>query len=135
MENLCRHFSDLSVNLQQQLAGQTSTEVPKSIDSQLTTTRRALQAELVCLTGGKISSFKKGKGKNNSNDASVLRSAWKALTTLKNQLYLKIQTVVVIAFKGTSTFLFEQKSSTVVTIQQQASWYLPWVKKTLHCCC
>ena len=86
MENLCRHFSDLSVNLQQQLAGQTSTEVPKSIDSQLTTTRRALQAELVCLTGGKISSFKKGKGKNNSNDASVLRSAWKALTTLKNQL-------------------------------------------------
>jgi len=84
IENLCKNLTDLSNGLQQQLVGDPVVEIPKSIDSQLLSARRALQQELNCLTGATVKTWKKGK--TESSDATVLKSAWRALSTLKNQL-------------------------------------------------
>ena len=87
VESLCRTLADLSSSLQKTFEGVADVEVPKSIDSQVASARQALNTELSCRVGGKIDMAKKGK-KAGSNDAMVLRSAWKALTALNNQLEL-----------------------------------------------
>lgn len=92
MDSLCRALNQLSQGLQQKQAGTTSedarVEIPTSLDSQLGSVRQALQAELYGRVGGiKSSGGRKGKDKKSgSNDAAVLKSAWKALTALKGQL-------------------------------------------------
>ena len=85
---MCRTLADLSSSLQKTFEGVPDVEVPKSIDSQVASARQALNTELSCRVGGKIDMAKKGKNKAGSNDAMVLRSAWKALTALNNQLEL-----------------------------------------------
>jgi len=86
VESLCLCLDQLSAGLREKEGGSMDAEVPSSIDSQLGSTRRALQAELTGRTGGMVAAAKKGKEKIGSNDAMVLKSAWKALTALRGQL-------------------------------------------------
>lgn len=87
IESLCRTLNDLSVSLQKKFDGNLDVEVPKSIDSQVASARKALDTELSCRVGGKLNATNKGKNKTGSNDgAMVLRLAWKALAALKSQL-------------------------------------------------
>jgi hypothetical protein len=84
VDSLCRAFNQLSQGLQGKLNGSPGPDIPTSLDSQLGSTRQALQAELSGRLGGMKSSG--GRKDKPGSDAAVLRSAWKALTALKNQL-------------------------------------------------
>jgi len=86
VESLCRSLDLLSKSILEKHEGNVKTDIPKSLDSQLGSTRQALQSEVSGRNGVKLTTDKKGKSKSGTNDALVLKSAWKALTALKNQL-------------------------------------------------
>merc|ERR1711872_1141269 len=86
VESLCRSLDLLSKSILEKHEGNVKTDIPKSLDSQLGSTRQALQSEVSGRNGVKLTTDKKGKSKAGTNDALVLKSAWKALTALKNQL-------------------------------------------------
>jgi len=91
METFCRSLDQLSKGLLARSGGDITAEIPTSLDAQLGSLRQALQAELSCRHGPRITANdKQGKGKKKNSNAEestkVLRSAWRALTTLKSQL-------------------------------------------------
>eukprot|EP00088_Acartia_fossae_P060918 TRINITY_DN7304_c0_g1_i5.p1 TRINITY_DN7304_c0_g1~~TRINITY_DN7304_c0_g1_i5.p1 ORF type:complete len:563 (-),score=191.05 TRINITY_DN7304_c0_g1_i5:1433-3121(-) len=99
METFCRSLDQLSKSLSAREGGQIDAELPTSVDAELASVRQALQAELSCRNGPKITANSPNANNNNSNKkqkknpnanaddaAKVLRSAWRALTALKSQL-------------------------------------------------
>ena len=88
MESLCRALNQLSESLLQKQGGGDPSlySIPTSIDSQLGSTRQALQAELYGRLGGVKPSSGGRKKKEKPTDATILKTAWRALTALRCQL-------------------------------------------------
>jgi hypothetical protein len=92
MESLCRSLSELADSLRAKSEGaEGGPEVPGSLDAALGAARTALQSEVAALRApAKKKTGKQGgrADKETLNEANVLRSSWRALNALQDQLRL-----------------------------------------------
>lgn len=88
MESLCLCLEQLSHGLRAKETGDMNADIPTTVDTQLGSARRALQAELTGRKGTNKSAAKNGRTGPESADMAILKSAWKALQALRGQLQI-----------------------------------------------